>query len=541
MTDLLERIREALGGRYSVERVVGHGGMATVFLARDLKHERTVAVKVLRQELTAAVGSPRFLREIKITAGLSHPHILPLLDSGEADGSLFYVMPYLDGGSLRTRLSRESSIALGEALRITEQVASALDYAHRHKVVHRDIKPENILFSDGHAIVADFGVARALSAAGGDNLTRTGFPLGTLGYMSPEQAAGRLEVDERSDVYSLACVTYEMLIGETPGVWPSEEATRLGRLIDAPSEHRARLDRYPGRVEQVLARAMALRPSDRYQTPGEFAHALLAVSEHGRRLSDKQVREVLGRAAELEVAQDTHQETTLTVGAVEQVAAQVGIAPEHVRRAAQQLELSRKSALSGVSESRSPTGRRRDTLLIERRANGEVRESQFGAIVEEIQGTLGITGHVSILEGTLTWSPAAPGADSRKIVVTVASREDGTQIRVEERFEISGWRVFAPGWGAAGAMLFLILVLVGLGLGVSEAAILPILAAGFAGAYLTVAGMIKSGKVRREPQLQALADRLAALVERRALPAPAEATANEETSPQGRGVEGEDL
>ena len=190
MPDLLERLKTALAERYAVESVIGRGGMATVFVAEDLKHHRKVAVKVLHPELAAAVGTERFLREIKIVAGLAHPHILPLFDSGEADGLLYYVMPYVEDENLRDRLEREKQLPIEDAVRITREVADALDYAHKQGVVHRDIKPANILLEKGHALIADFGVARALQAAGGEKLTATGLAVGTPAYMSPEQGAG---------------------------------------------------------------------------------------------------------------------------------------------------------------------------------------------------------------------------------------------------------------------------------------------------------------------------------------------------------------
>ena len=221
--------------------------MATVYLATDVKHGRSVAVKVLRPDLAASIGAERFLREIQLAARLQHPHILLLIDSGEAAGFLYYVMPFVDGESLRGRLDREGTLPAPEVLDLARQVADALDYAHRHGVVHRDIKPENILLSDGHAIVADFGIAKALTAASDKSLTRTGFPVGTVGYMSPEQAAGFADLNERSDVFSLGCVVYEMVVGLVPGMWPSEESGRVLRFLEAPAEHRAALDRLPGR------------------------------------------------------------------------------------------------------------------------------------------------------------------------------------------------------------------------------------------------------------------------------------------------------
>src|SRR3989442_7457266 len=240
MAELLARLRGALADRYAVDRELGHGGTATVYLAQDLKHGRSVAIKVLRPELAAALGAERFLREIQIAARLSHPHILPLHDSGEAGGFLYYVMPYVEGGSLRQQLEGPPRRALSQqqALAIAEPVADALTYAHRMGVLHRDIKPENILFQQGHPIVADFGIAKAVSTAGGANLTRTGFPVGTPGYRSPEQAAGLTELDERTDVYSLAVVIYEMLIGDVPGRGPTEDAVRAGRFLEASAAHR---------------------------------------------------------------------------------------------------------------------------------------------------------------------------------------------------------------------------------------------------------------------------------------------------------------
>ena len=221
MTEQLDRLNAALAGRYEIERKIGQGGMATVYLAHDIKHDRKVAVKVLRPELAAVIGAERFVQEIKTTANLQHPHILALFDSGEADSFLYYVMPLVEGETLRAKLDREKQLSVDEAIEISTAVAAALDYAHRHEVVHRDIKPENILLHDGQPVVADFGIALAISAAGGSRLTETGLSLGTPHYMSPEQATADRDLDARSDVYSLACVTYEMLVGEPPFTAPS--------------------------------------------------------------------------------------------------------------------------------------------------------------------------------------------------------------------------------------------------------------------------------------------------------------------------------
>ena len=274
MTDTFERLKAALAERYAIERELGSGGMAMVYLAEDLKHHREVAVKVLRPELAAALGPERFLQEIKVTARLTHPHILPLHDSGEADGFLYYVMPYVEGESLRERLNRETQLPIDETLRITGQVAAALDYAHRHDVIHRDIKPENILLHEGEAIVADFGIALAVSVAGGERLTETGLSLGTPEYMSPEQATGSQELDQRSDIYSLACVVYEMVAGEPPHTGPTVQAIMAKVLTDTPQSLRVIRDPTPTAVDAAVTRALAKVPADRFQTAAEFAKAL---------------------------------------------------------------------------------------------------------------------------------------------------------------------------------------------------------------------------------------------------------------------------
>ena len=216
MSDQLERLKTALADRYTIQEEVGAGGMATVYLAEDLKHHRQVALKILRPELAAILGAERFLKEIEVTANLQHPNILPLYDSGEADTFLYYVMPYIEGESLRDKLNREKQLGVEETVEIAKSVAAALQYAHERNVVHRDIKPENILLQSGQALVADFGIALAVSAAGGTRLTETGLSLGTPHYMSPEQATGDRELDTRSDVYSLGAVVYEMLTGDPP-------------------------------------------------------------------------------------------------------------------------------------------------------------------------------------------------------------------------------------------------------------------------------------------------------------------------------------
>src|SRR5688572_13938463 len=272
--DPLVSLQTALSHRYRVERQIGVGGMATVYLARDLRHDRNVALKLLKPELGAVLGVERFLSEIRVTANLQHPHLLPLFDSGEADGLLFYVMPFVEGETLRGRLDREKQLPVNEAIRITVAVAGALDYAHRHHVVHRDLKPENILLQDGQPVVSDFGIALAVTNAGGTRVTQTGLSLGTPQYMSPEQATGDRVIDARSDIYSLAAVLYEMLIGEPPHTGATIQAIIARVLTDRPRSVRATRDLVPENVDAAIQRALAKLPADRFATAKEFGDAL---------------------------------------------------------------------------------------------------------------------------------------------------------------------------------------------------------------------------------------------------------------------------
>jgi serine/threonine-protein kinase len=271
----------ALADRYRIERELGRGGMATVWLAQDLRHDRPVALKVLRGELVASLGPDRFLQEIRIAARLQHPHILPVHDSGEAAGRLWYTMPYVEGESLRQRLVRESQLPLEQALRIADQVLSALGYAHAHGVIHRDIKPENILLDGDQAVVADFGVARAISAAGSERLTETGLALGTPAYMSPEQAAAGRQLDGRSDIYAFGCVLYEMLAGQPPFTAPTPQGLLARHALDPVPPLRTVRDTVPPAVEQSVVRAMAKAPADRFPTAAAFAQALVAPGPSG--------------------------------------------------------------------------------------------------------------------------------------------------------------------------------------------------------------------------------------------------------------------
>jgi serine/threonine-protein kinase len=280
MTSPAARLTTALAGHYRVERELGQGGMATVYLAEDLRHGRKVAIKVLHPELTAVLGSARFLGEIKVTANLQHPHILGLIDSGEADGLLYYVMPYVSGESLRSRLTRERQLPVDEAVRLAREVASALDYAHRQGVVHRDIKPENVLLQDGQALVADFGIALAVQQAGGHRMTQTGMSLGTPAYMSPEQAMGDREIGTRSDVYALGAMTYEMLAGEPPFTGPNSQAIVAKVLTEQPPPLRPKRPTVPPATEAAILTALQKLPADRWGSAKEFGDALVAAESH---------------------------------------------------------------------------------------------------------------------------------------------------------------------------------------------------------------------------------------------------------------------
>ena len=273
MTAAPTTLADALADRYRLEHELGQGGMATVYLAEDVRHRRKVAVKVLRPELSAALGPDRFLREIHVAAGLSHPYIVALYDSGQADGFLYYVMPLIEGETLRQRLARTGKLPMEEAIEVARNVAAALSYAHGTGVVHRDIKPENIMLHQGQAMVADFGIAKAVSAASSDRLTQTGSALGTPAYMSPEQAGGESEIDGRSDIYSLGCVLYEMLTGSHPFSAPTVQAVLLKHLTAAPPSVRA-VRPVPESLDRAVARAMAKTPGERFATAAAFAQAL---------------------------------------------------------------------------------------------------------------------------------------------------------------------------------------------------------------------------------------------------------------------------
>jgi serine/threonine-protein kinase len=297
MSEPVTRLQSALADRYRLERELGRGGMATVYLAEDLRHRRRVAVKVLKPELAAVLGVERFVQEITTTANLQHPHILPLFDSGSADGFLYYVMPYVEGETLRDRLHRERQLGVAESLEITAQVAAALGYAHERGIVHRDIKPDNIMFSGGQAVVADFGIARAIDAAGGEQLTMTGMAIGTPAYMSPEQSAGESNVDGRSDLYSLASMLYEMLAGEPPFTGHTAAAIIAKRLGAPTPQVRVIRQTVPEAVDRALQTALQRAPADRFDTVTAFARALRADDVTPRRRASRRVMLALAGVA----------------------------------------------------------------------------------------------------------------------------------------------------------------------------------------------------------------------------------------------------
>ena len=270
----IQRLRESLSQVYNIDRELGRGGMATVYLAQDIKHDRVVALKVLHPDLAASLGPDRFLREIRLAARLNHPHILPLFDSGDADGMLYYVMPYVEGESLRERLDREQQLPIEEAVHHGRAIAAALDYAHRQNIVHRDIKPENVMLYEGEAMVMDFGIAKAVSAAGSETLTQTGMMVGTPAYVSPEQAAGETNLDGRSDQYSLAVMVYEMITGERPFSGATPQAIMAKRFTETPKPLRTIRRDVPESVEKAVMRAMATEATGRYATSAQFAQAL---------------------------------------------------------------------------------------------------------------------------------------------------------------------------------------------------------------------------------------------------------------------------
>ncbi|HTS88895.1 MAG TPA: serine/threonine-protein kinase [Gemmatimonadales bacterium] len=514
-SDLPADLITAVGDRFDLLRVLGRGGMATVYLARDKKHHRQVALKVLLPGLSAYLGPERFLKEIEIAARLTHPHILPLHDSGEAGGFLYYVMPYIEGGSLRQRLNDRGRLPLDEALDIARPVADALGYAHRMGVLHRDIKPENILFSQGHPVVADFGIARAVTTAGGANLTRTGFPIGTPGYMSPEQAAGLTELDEKADVYSLAVVIYEMLVGEIPGRWPTEEEVRVGRFLNAPATHRSRLTALGGQVEAALVRALAIRQDQRTATPQALIAGLSGgPSGERRRYSEGEVQAIVQRATELEASRPT-QSGAMTIGGVEALAAEVGIEPKLVREAAGSLD----PASSAPPVSRDSSAQMRNNpwiggptkLLYERTVEGELPEGEYATLVDEIRLILQDVGQVSQLGHSFSWASTRAGS-TRHLEVSVSVRGGRTRITARENLgPLIGGIFGGVGGGVGGGGFGPIMATVGSALHASGAAFVAIIPAWLGTVYLSTRLLYRRAVRRRAATLERLVDRLAEL------------------------------
>jgi len=509
-------LQAALAGRYTLRRVLGRGGMATVYLADDKKHYRAVALKVLLPGLAAFLGAERFLKEIQIAARLTHPHILALHDSGEAGSFLYYVMPYIDGGSLRQQLEGPPRRALSQeqALAITQPVADALSYAHRMGVLHRDIKPENILFSQGHPIVADFGIAKAVSTAGGANLTRTGFPVGTPGYMSPEQAAGLTDLDERTDVYSLAVVVYEMLVGDVPGRWPTEDAVRAGRFLEASASHRPRLTSIGARIEGALVRGLAIRHDQRTATTDALIDDLTRGKSGPRRRYDKdEVEEIVKRATELEANKTAS--GAMTIGGVQALAGEVGVAPEIVRAAAESLQAPAPYVTPGsLAPNRTnhwvagPT-----ELFFERVIEGELPESEYAAVVEEIRRVLRNAGQVSQFGRSFSWVAARGPAIRRDLEVAVSVRRGQTRITIQENMsQLIGAVYGGIGGGMGGGGMGPI---IGVGVGALHlvgAAVVVVVPVWLGITYLTARAVYRRSSTKRARELEALANRLDTLV-----------------------------
>ena len=511
MADIPSDLRTAVAARYELRRVLGRGGMATVYLADDRKHHRQVALKVLRPDLAASLGAERFLKEIEIAAGLTHPHILALHDSGEAGGFLYYVMPYIEGPSLRARLEHRPRLELPEAVDIAAPVADALGYAHRMGVLHRDIKPENILFSQGHPIVADFGIAKAISTAGQTNLTRTGFPLGTPGYMSPEQAAGLTDLDVRTDVYGLAVVIYEMLVGEVPGRWPTEEAVRAGRCLEAPDAHRVRLAQLGSGVEGALVRGMATRHDQRTPTPSQLLDELTGAAAPRRRYNDSEVREIVKRASEIEASSPTAS-GAMTVGGVEALAAEVGIAPETVRQAARSLRTSGPGTPAAVEPIRTnPWVGGPTRLAFERTVDGEVPDAEFPTLVEEIRTVLAHPGQVSQLGRSFSWTSARGPSSTRGVEVAVSVRAGRTRITVQESLgNLIGGIFGGVCGGVGGGGLGLVIPAAALAGSAAAVAVIPLW---LAGVYAGTRVLYRRTVASRSRELQSLLERLVALAQ----------------------------
>ncbi len=464
-TDIPADLQAALAERYELRRVLGRGGMATVYLASDRKHHREVALKVLLPGLAA-----------------------------------FPLRQELGAGPLGT----------GRMLAVAAPVADALSYAHRMGVLHRDIKPENILFSQGHPIVGDFGIAKAIVTAGGANLTRTGFPVGTPGYMSPEQAAGLTDLDPSTDVYSLAVVLYEMLVGELPGRWPTEDAVRAGRFLEAAPAHRTRLVATGPAIEGALVRGLAIRHDQRTATPAALVAELQGEpAAPRRRFSGDEVQDIVKRASELEATTPTAS-GAMTIGGVEALAAEVGIAPETVR-----------AAVRGVASPGVPAVPARHNrvlggptkILFERVVEGELPETEYSALVEEIRRVVGQVGLVSQLGRSFSWSTSRGVSSRRDMEVAVSVRGGRTRIAVQESLGQVAGAVFAGiGGGMGGGGMGPIIGIFAGALHMGGSVIGVLVPLWLATTFLTARAVYSRTSRKRERELEQLADRLAAIV-----------------------------
>ena len=501
-------LASALEERYTLRSLLGRGGMATVYEAWDRKHQRTIAIKVLQPELAASIGAERFLTEIQIVAQLSHPHILPLYDSGETGGFVYYVMPNVSGGSLRHLLENSRSLTIPEAVRIATSVADALSYAHGMGVLHRDIKPENILFSHGHPIVADFGIAKAVSAASAPHLTRTGLSLGTPGYMSQEQAAGFAALDARTDVYSLAVVVYEMIVGEIPGRWPSEDARRVGRFIDVPPAHRTKLGAAGATIEAALVHAMSVQQEQRTPTPGALVAELTGTAPEKRKYAPDEVAAIVKRASELEASNPTG---AMTIGAVEAIGAEVGIAPEFMRAAAGSVASSPGHVLSPLPPPKAhPLAGAPTRVYYERVIDGELAVADYQVVVDEIRRVMGLTGIVNQLGTSFTWT--AGMQRRREVEISVSARGGATRIAYSENLATLVGATFGGICGGAGGG--------GMGLVAGFVAgamhmpqLLPVaIPVWLGGIYFAARGVYRQTVTRRETQGRDAVDRICELV-----------------------------
>jgi serine/threonine protein kinase len=507
-------LARALAERYDVRDVLGRGGMATVYMAFDRKHHRDVAVKVLRSDIASSIGADRFLSEIQIVARLVHPHILSLHDSGEAEGFVYYVMPFIDGGSLRDRVGRERRMPPDRAIAIAEPIADAISYAHQCGVLHRDIKPENVLFARAHPIVADFGIAKAVSSAtSGAQLTRTGISLGTPGYMSPEQAAGFTDVDSRTDVYSLAILVYEMIVGEIPGRWVTEQSTRAGRFLDAAPAHRAPLSAAGAAVEAALVHALALRPDERTATPAAFIEDLRGLSQAGRRkYRPDEIEAIVNRAAEIDASNPT-MSGSMTIGGVESIAREVGIDPRAVRSAAAALAPrghTREAPLDQPKTNRIIGGPTR--LVFERVVPGELDERDYSEMVDEIRRQMQEVGQVSQLGRSFTWMLNKGSSGTRNVEIVVSVRPGKTRILVQESLTHLIGAVFGGiGGGVGGGGMGPMLGFVFGGLHLPPESLGFIIPAWLATVFSIARTSYHYAVRRRKKKLEEIADRLADL------------------------------